>query len=365
MVKSKRVSLAHAAEMKTAYQIGGVRGRALCDMFPQYSRSTVYHYATKNFSVPDEEDKRKHNPGRPKKLSAQDGRRIIRTLKSLRKNEGSFTSRRIQEEAGLSHAVSNRTVRRHLTSNGFRYLRSRKKGLLNWSDLQKRLHFCKKIERRNLGSEFWRTEVSIYLDGKGFQYKSNPNGQARAPKSREWRMPSEGLDYGCVAKGQKEGATNANFMVAISYDKGVVLAKQYFGSITGEKFTRILNSADFEDALENSGNPQLRRMLMDGCPRQNAGCALQAMEDLGVLLMKIPARSPDLNPIENVFHLVGRKLQQDAISQNITRETFEQFSARVKNTLESFPIETINRTIDSMPRRIKMVIERKGQRIRY
>ena len=178
-------------------------------------------------------------------------------------------------------------------------------------------------------------------------------------------MPSEGLDYRCVAKGQKEGATNANFMVAISYNKGVVLSKQYKGSITGQKFTNIVNSWEYEEALRNSSNSVQRRMLMDGCPRQNAKCALEALEDLGVLVFKIPARSPDLNPIENMFHLVGRRLSEEAIQRNITQETFKEFSARVKTTLENFPIKTINRIIDSMPRRVKMVIKRKGQRIRY
>ena len=43
--------------------------------------------------------------------------------------------------------------------------------------------------------------MSLCVDGKGFQYKQNPRDQARAPKAREWRKKSEGLSYGCTARG--------------------------------------------------------------------------------------------------------------------------------------------------------------------
>jgi len=38
------------------------------------------------------------------------------------------------------------------------------------------------------------------LDGKGFEFKSNPSDQARAPKGRLWRKRKEGLDIHCTAK---------------------------------------------------------------------------------------------------------------------------------------------------------------------
>ena len=46
-----------------------------------------------------------------------------------------------------------------------------------------------------------------------------------------------------------------------------------------------------------------------------------------------PPRSPDLNPIENLFHLVSKQLIEDAIDKRITSENFEQFSDRVKRTM--------------------------------
>ena len=148
--------------------------------------------------------------------------------------------------------------------------------------------------------------MSLYIEGKGFQYKQNPRDQARGPKAREWRTKSEGLSYGCTTKGKKEGSINSNFIVGIWFSKGVVLCEQYFGSVTGTKFADILDSS-FHSAFENSINPVLKRFLMDGCPRQNSRTALRTVARVGGLVFKIPPISPDLNPMENFFNLVVQK----------------------------------------------------------
>ena len=275
-------------------------------------------------------------------MSAQDERSILCRVKRLRKQEGSFTSRRIQ-----SNVVSNQTVRRCLNRHSIYYLQSRKKGLLGEQDLVDRVKFCRKLRRKKLREEFWKEGLSFYLDGKGFEFKTNPQDQVRAPSAREWRKRGEGLKIGCVAKGKKEGAVNANFMVAISYGKGVVLCKRYEGQITGETFAAIVEGK-FPEAFENSSNPKGKRFLMDGCPRQNCKVAIRAIDKVRGKLFKIPSRSPDLNPIENFFHLVDKKLKADARSKNIMKETYKQFCKRVKNTVKMFQCSTIDAIINSM-----------------
>ena len=147
-------------------------------------------------------DKRKLNSGRTPKFTGRDQRCVTRTIPKLRKTEGSFTSKRLQLEAGTAH-VSNRTFRRHLNNCGYKYLQTRKKGRLTETDLKKRLAFCKDIKKKRLGLDFWKTGISFYLDGVEFEYKSNRHDQASAPKAREWRKTSEGLDVHCIAKYKK------------------------------------------------------------------------------------------------------------------------------------------------------------------
>ena len=83
------------------------------------------------------------------------------------------------------------------------------------------------------------------------------------------------------------------------------------------------------------------------------------------MMFAIPARSPDLNPIENLFHLVSKQLETDALDMEITRENFEQFSARVKKTMKHFPITTIDNIIKSMGNRVATIIKKRRERLRY
>ena len=70
-------------------------------------------------------------------------------------------------------------------------------------DLNARKKFCQTVRRKKLTQDFWRNGVSVYLDGKGFEYKTNPNDQARSPYARIWRKRGEGLKFKCTAKGKR------------------------------------------------------------------------------------------------------------------------------------------------------------------
>ena len=58
---------------------------------------------------------------------------------------------------------------------------------------------------------------------------------------------------------------------------------------------------------------------------------------------------------QNMFHLVKKQLKEDTIKQSIQHETYKEFSQRVHTAITNFPKENINRTIESMKKRIEMV----------
>lgn len=352
----------HSADMASLHQKANVKIKEICKMFPQYSQATIYRHAKREIGADPPINRSKFNKGRPPKLSEGDKRNLSRSVRRLRGSHGTFSSMNIQVEAGLERKVSNRTVRRALNNLGYNYLNTRKKGLMKNTDFAKRVKFCRNIKKRNLDINFWRKGISFYLDGTGFEYKTNPFESARTPKSKEWRKTNEGLTY--TQKGKKEGVVNTNFMVAISYNKGVVLCSHYEGQITGSKMANIVLE-DFEEALASSNGPKVKRFLMDGCPRQSSKVAFRAYDTVGAKVMILPPRSPDLNPIENFFHLIKILLKKEAIAKNITAETIGEFNTRVKDNLRRFPVNTINKIIDSMPKRIDMVLKAKGRRIKY
>ena len=81
----------------------------------------------------------------------------------------------------------------------------------------------------------------------------------------------------------------------------------------------------------NKGNNQKGKLFLqdEDPPPRNCKISQEAMNKIPYRLFMMPPRSPDLNPIENIFHLVGVFLRKDAIMKKIKRETYKQFCNRV------------------------------------
>ena len=358
--KYEKIGLKASMYIRVLHQEQGISGPELVKRFPQFSERSIYRHAAS--TTLDVEDKRKNNKGRPRKLNEREERKIVRTLKRLRKERASFSSKHIQHESKISH-VSIKTLTRVLRKNGYRYLQSRKKGLLSEQDRKKRIKAAR--EAKNYNKDFWRQSIRFYFDGVGFAHKRHPLGEARAASSMAWRKPGEGLQI--TTKGKKEGSGGnmANFYVAIAYGKGVVLCKHIPWRVTGERFATFIKNVFPGVFKKCEVNPRGSLWLQDGDPRQNSKQAKEAWEKLGCEMFPIPARSPDLNPIENMFNNIRRQLKDDALEQNIDNESYNSFCKRVANTIKNYPSETIDKTIDSMVHRFYMVIKGKGYRTKY
>jgi transposase len=306
--------------------------------------------------------------GRPNKIDARTSRILVRSLKKCRKHNVNFDVKSLVKESGLSlQLASRRTFSRHLNLLGYRFLQARKKGLLTDKDRKRRLKFARKTKRLCLreNAHFWRDEVAFYLDGVSFVHKYNPFNAAVTPKSRVWRKKSEGLEI--TTKGSKElpGGRRVHVMVAIAYGKGVVLRVPYT-KMDGPFFAQFIKE-HFRISFARAGPKHKGRRLfiMDNDPCQTSKVAMKALEDIEAKMHVIPPRSPDLNPIENIFHIVKNDLGRQAICENITAESFSEFEERILNTLDNTSVDVIDRTIDSMSGRINAVIKSKGFRIKY
>ena len=69
-----------------------------------------------------------------------------------------------------------------------------------------------------------------------------------------------------------------------------------------------------------------RLFVMDNDPSQTSRAAKLALEDIEGSFHEIPPQSPDLNPVENIFHLVKLYSDCEAICRNIVRESFDEFN---------------------------------------
>ena len=308
-------------------------------------------------------DKVCRRSGRPRKISDRDGRALIRGLQRLRLRGRDVTVKTVVKESGCSFQQAHRrTFSRFLNKKGYGYLIARRKGILSEKDRMIRLQYARKMRRELSGNaDFFKHDTAFYLDGVSFVHKQNPVQAAARTKSRIWRKKNEGLQF--TAKGSKDlaGGRRLHLIVAIAYGKGVVL-KEVYEKMDGQFFTQFIRT-HFNMAFARAGPKRL--FIMDNDPSQRSKVAKRALRDIEAELHEIPPRSPDINVIESIFHLLRMDLEEEAVSENITCEQFEQFRDRVLKSLERLPTDIIDRTIESLNDRIDAVISSKGSRTKY
>lgn len=109
MPKKAKISIENSCQIRSLYQKCNVRGKKLLEIFLQYSKAQIFVHAKNPINCEPVFDKRKLNKGRPRKCSKYDLLNMTRTFTKFRKTAESFTSKRLQLEAGTKH-VSNRGI---------------------------------------------------------------------------------------------------------------------------------------------------------------------------------------------------------------------------------------------------------------
>ncbi len=127
------------------------------------------------------------------------------------------------------------------------------------------------------------------------------------------------------------------------------------------------HTAIYQDILEHVMLPSADKLYGDAdfifqqdlAPAHTVKGTKSWFNDHGVTVLNWPANSPDLNPIENIWAIVKRKMR-DTRPNNA-----EDLKAAIKATWAFITPEQCHRLIDSMPRRIDAVIHAKGSPTKY
>lgn len=310
----------------------------------------------------------KKKSGRPKKINDRTQRELLRLIPKMRSRNNNWSVAQLIEQSSLKNDcnVHSCTVNRMLNKNGYWHLQMRKKGLLSVKDKKRRLAFARKMLKKPDSATYWISSISFYLDASSFIYKRNPREHAAAPSGRCFRKKSEGLSN--TAKGSVcgTGGKYVRVIACISHGKGVVWASTY-EKMTGSTFANFVRE-NFNTIFERCGkaSQNVYIWLQDGDKCQNSKEAREAMKEVHAnMIQHIPPRSPDLNPIENVFNVVKKQLKDEAIEKDIEVESKEEYEERVLSALYNYPSSKIDRTIGSMEKRLKLVVKGRGSRTKY
>ncbi len=128
-----------------------------------------------------------------------------------------------------------------------------------------------------------------------------------------------------------------------------------------------VNAAIYQEILEHLMLPSADKLYGDAdfifqqdlAPAQTAKGTKSWFNRHGVTVLDWPTNSPDLNPIENLWGIVKRKMR-DTRPNNA-----DDLKAVIKATWASITLEQCHRLIASMPRCIDAVIHAKGEATTY
>lgn len=136
-------------------------------------------------------------------------------------------------------------------------------------------------------------------------------------------------------------------------------------NITATEYRDVLSKGLLPSALtifRNVGHSSFV-LMQDNDPTHNV--ASEVLKDFNrkhntnITLLKHPPNSPDLNPIENVWAYVQRRVDLRGCN------TFEEFKAAVREELKNIPAKMLKTLVESMKRRLDACEKAKGQRTKY
>lgn len=121
------------------------------------------------------------------------------------------------------------------------------------------------------------------------------------------------------------------------------------------------------DILDNTLLPFLReklpgghRFMQDNDPKHTSGYAQQFLIDNRVNWWKTPAESPDLNPIENMWHKL-----KEFIRREVKPKTKEELVAGIIKFWDTVTVEKCVKYINHLKKVIPKVVELNGNATGY
>ena len=130
-------------------------------------------------------------------------------------------------------------------------------------------------------------------------------------------------------------------------------------NLTAELFTSFLE--DLKKDADRLYRRRIYRLCMDKDSKHTAKKSLEYMEDAQInCCADWPPRSPDLNPIENIWGLMEKELKKLHITNSYhLKQALKNIWSRLKTP------ERLRNLINSMSNRMKDLVASKGSKINY
>jgi DNA-binding transcriptional regulator YhcF (GntR family) len=275
--------------------------------------------------------------GRKRKFSEKEITKVVKKAKKERK-----AAPELARES--KKKVSVRTVRRYLNAGGVQWLRIKKKEKLSEAHKQERVEYAKEMKGYN-----WNTV--LFSDEKKFV-------QGAVPRYA-WQDPNDRIVEDKVPYPKK-----LNVWGAIGTH---VKTKLYFfdENMNSDLYSKVLKRFLKEKNLIYAPKcPQELHnnwvFLQDNAKYHTTRKSMGMIEEMvGDRWIKHPAKSPDLNPMENMWSYLDRKVKA------AKPQTIKSLKRTLTQAWNDLTWKYVAKSTESMPRRLQQCIKEKGERLKY
>jgi transposase len=289
-----------------------------------------------------------NKPGRGRKslITSRMKSLIVRKVKQNRRQSAQSLVEEISESYGIK--VSDQTVRNTIHQAGLHGRVARKKPHLSIKNIRKRLQFAK--EYHSKPKDYWNQV--IFSDESKFNI-SGSDGRVIV-----WRGTHEEYSSGCIRQTVKHGGGGVMVWGCMAAS-GVGRLVFIDDILTAAKYLVILQENLNASALE-LGLKRSWIFQQDNDPKHTAKIVKAYLDKkYKNRVLPWPAQSPDLNPIEHLWDELGRRLRKHKITNKA------DLKEKILDEWSKIPPEVTKKLVDSMTRRLAMVVKQKGRQTKY
>ena len=286
--------------------------------------------------------------GHPKKLTESDIRLGLCAISSGKADTAVQVHKILRDKTNEDLSVQ--TVRRGLKQAGMKSTVKTTRPFLSKHHRRERLDFA--IAHKDWTVADWKR--LIWSD------ESKINRFGSDGRKWVWKKPRECLSDRTVNTTLKFGGGSIMIWGCMTWE-GVGYLCKIDGKMDQHLYCQILED-DLQATLEHYGwEPEDVIFQQDNDPKHTSKMAREWFQDHGISVLPWPAQSPDLNPIEHLWSILKRKLAEYEEAPAGIIELWE----RVQVEWEKIGVESCQRLIESMPRRMEAVIKAKGGYTKY
>lgn len=286
--------------------------------------------------------------GRPRISSGREDRRLTGDARRHRFQTARTLRHRWRVLIGVR--ASRRTVSRRLNHGRLRSRRPLKKLPLTLRHRRARMLWARHHAGYNI--RYWRRVH--FSDECRFNLYNN-DGRIRVWRTRgERRLPA------CVRRQHRFGGPSVMVWGCISLECKMPLV-EIEGNLNGRRYCDEVLDAHVVPHMDNHPLRDRPIFMHDGAPPHTAHVSRDLLQREVVDVLDWPSRSPDLNPIENLWDFLKRELNNP---NNIIRDA-NDLRMEIHRIWNDIPQQSIRRLVHSCRRRVRAVIDARGDFTQY